>query len=190
MPKTAFLTQQNLEGVFRELGLRARAADKIVEIAVYGGSALVLTLPGRVATKDVDAVIHHDQVWLRDTVAALAEEKGWLSHRDADPEAKYLFKTYPSEDEPGLRVFLASPHYLFAMKCLAMRIGGVDESRDRSVSKPWHDNSATIPPSRHLTSFRNTIRCREFLPRRNMASRRSFPGCRVQAIRSYDEDDK
>jgi hypothetical protein len=144
MPKTAFLTQQNLEGVFRELGLRARAADKIVEIAVYGGSALVLTLPGRVATKDVDAVIHHDQVWLRDTVAALAEEKGWppdwlndgvkgwLSHRDADPEAKYLFKTYPSEDEPGLRVFLASPHYLFAMKCLAMRIGGVDESRDRS----------------------------------------------------------
>jgi hypothetical protein len=81
---------------------------------------------------------------LRDAVAALAEEKGWppdwlndgvkgwLSHRDADPEAKHLFKTYPSEDEPGLRVFVASPHYLFAMKCLAMRIGGADESQDRS----------------------------------------------------------
>jgi hypothetical protein len=88
--------------------------------------------------------MHHDQVWLREAVAALAEEKGWppdwlndgvkgwLSHRDADPEAKQLFKTYPSEDEPGLRVFLASPHYLFAMKCLAMRIGGVDGSQDRS----------------------------------------------------------
>ena len=43
MPETAFLTRQSLEGVFHELGLRARAADKIVEIAVYGGSALVLT---------------------------------------------------------------------------------------------------------------------------------------------------
>jgi hypothetical protein len=29
-------------------------------------------------------------------------------------------------------VFVASPHYLFAMKCLAMRIGGADESQDRS----------------------------------------------------------
>jgi hypothetical protein len=144
MPTTAFLTRQNLESAFHELGLRARTADKIVEIAVYGGSALVLTLPDRLATKDVDAVMQHDHIWLRDAVAALAEEKGWppdwlndgvkgwLSHRDADPEAKHLFKTYPSEDEPGLRVFVASPHYLFAMKCLAMRIGGADESQDRS----------------------------------------------------------
>jgi hypothetical protein len=144
MPTTAFLTRQNLESAFHELGLRARTADKIVEIAVYGGSALVLTLPDRLATKDVDAVMQHDHIWLRNAVAALAEEKGWppdwlndgvkgwLSHRDADPEAKHLFKTYPSEDEPGLRVFVASPHYLFAMKCLAMRIGGADESQDRS----------------------------------------------------------
>jgi hypothetical protein len=144
MPATAFLTRERLENAFRELGLKARAADKIVEIAVYGGSALVLTLPGRVATKDVDAVMHHDAAWLRHAVVALAEEKGWpsdwlndgvkgwLSHRDADPEAKPLFKTYPSEDEPGLRVFVASPHYLFAMKCLAMRVGGVDDTQDRS----------------------------------------------------------
>jgi hypothetical protein len=144
MPTTAFLTRQNLESAFQELGLRARAADKIVEIAVYGGSALVLTLPDRLATKDVDAVMQHDHVWLWDAVAALAEAKGWpsdwlndgvkgwLSHRDVDPEAKHLFKTYPSEDEPGLRVFVASPHYLFAMKCMAMRLGGADESQDRS----------------------------------------------------------
>src|ERR1700704_1759991 len=144
MPTTAFLTRQNLESAFHELGLRARTADTIVEIAVYGASALVLTLPDRLATKDVDAVMQHDHIWLRNAVAALAEEKGWppdwlndgvkgcLSHRDADPEAKHLFKTYPSEDEPGLRVFVASPHYLFAMKCLAMRIGGADESQDGS----------------------------------------------------------
>jgi hypothetical protein len=81
---------------------------------------------------------------MRQAVAELAEEKGWPpgwfndgvkgwpSERDADPAAKSLFKTYPSEDRPGLRVFTASPRYLFAMKCLAMRIGGVGEPQDRS----------------------------------------------------------
>jgi hypothetical protein len=144
MPTTPSLTREILEGAFHELGCRARAADKVVEIAVYGGSALVLTLPGRAATKDVDAVIHHDEAWLRAAVVALAEEKGWpqdwlndgvkgwLSHRDSEPGAKQLFRTYPSEDEPGLRVFVASPYYLFAMKCLAMRLGGTGEAQDRS----------------------------------------------------------
>lgn len=144
MPKQAFLTRESLEDAFRELGRKARAADKIVEIAVDGGSALVLTLPGRAATKDVDAVVHHDPTWLREAAAAVADDrgwppdwlndgvKGWLSHHDGDPEAKQLFKTYPSEGSFGLRVFVASPHYLFAMKCIAMRIGGVDETQDRS----------------------------------------------------------
>ena len=142
--ETAFLTADALERAFHELGLKARAAGKIVEVAVYGGSALVLTLPGRVATKDVDAVVQEDATWLRQVVAELAERngwpsnwlndgvKGWLSERDSDPEAKRLFKTYPSEEEPGLRVLVASPTYLFAMKCLAMRIGGVDNTQDRS----------------------------------------------------------
>ena len=40
------------------------------------------------------------------------------------------FATYPSEDQPGLRVSVANPRYLFAMKCRAMRIGGVEESPD------------------------------------------------------------
>lgn len=144
MPTTTFLDRESLEGAFAALGQKACRAGKIVEIAVYGGSALVLTLPGRVATKDVDAVIDQDRDWVRQAAAELADErgwprdwlndgvKGWLSHRDADPDAKALFKTYPSEDEPGLRVFVATPHYLFAMKCLAMRIGGVDETQDRA----------------------------------------------------------
>jgi hypothetical protein len=144
MSTVAFLTQENLENAFQALGMKARAAQKLVEIAVYGGSALVLTLPGRVATKDVDAVVHSDASWLRQAVADIAVErgwpsdwlndgvKGWLSQRDAHPEAKRLFRTYPSEDQPGLRVLVASPHYLFAMKCLAMRVGGVDTTQDRS----------------------------------------------------------
>jgi hypothetical protein len=142
MSRNGFLTAKNLERAFDALGRKARMDGKIVEIAIYGGSALVLTLPGRIATKDVDAVTQNDSAWLRNAASELAREngwpadwindgvKGWLSHRDS--EAKKLFKSYPSEEQPGLRVFVASPHYLFAMKCLAMRIGGVDETQDRS----------------------------------------------------------
>lgn len=54
--------------------------------------------------------------------------KGFLSAADAD--GKSLYRSYPSETEPGLRVFLASPAYLFAMKCMAMRVGGSERKRD------------------------------------------------------------
>jgi hypothetical protein len=144
MAQEAGFTRDDLEQAFAALGEKARAAGKIVEIAVDGGSALVLIMPGRSATKDVDAVIDGDTSWVRRAAAELAEErgwppdwlndgvKGWLSARDKDPEAKSLFKSYPSEEAPGLRVMVAAPAYLFAMKCLAMRIGGVDATRDRS----------------------------------------------------------
>jgi hypothetical protein len=41
-----------------------------------------------------------------------------------------LFKTYPAEDQPGLRVYTAKPEYLFAMKCRAMRVGGIETNSD------------------------------------------------------------
>jgi hypothetical protein len=56
--------------------------------------------------------------------------KGWLSAIDDNPGVKALFKTYPSEDRPGVRVFVAKPEYLFAMKCRAMRVGGIGSSSD------------------------------------------------------------
>jgi hypothetical protein len=132
-----------LEKAFGMIGQRAIAAGKLVEIAIYGGSALVLTLPARVATKDVDAVFQTDPAWIREAAAVIGTELGWsadwlndavkgyLSPRDQDPDARDLYRSYPSERNPGLRVFVASPHYLFAMKCLAMRIGGIDETQDR-----------------------------------------------------------
>ena len=54
-----------LERVFAAIGQRALDASKLVEVAVYGGAALVLTLPGRAATRDVDAVFQGDSGWSR-----------------------------------------------------------------------------------------------------------------------------
>jgi hypothetical protein len=131
-----------LEAALTELGRRSYEAGRTVEIAVYGGSALLLTLNRQVSTRDVDAVFEKDKAFVRRLAADMATEfgwdegwlndgvKGWLSAIDAAPQAKSLFKTYPSEDAPGLRVFVAKPEYLFAMKCRAMRVGGVESSSD------------------------------------------------------------
>lgn len=131
-----------LEYALTELGRRSYEAGRTVEIAVYGGSALLLTLNRQMNTADVDAVFEKDKDFVKNLAARMAAEfgweenwlndgvKGWLSAVDADPHVKALFKTYPSEAMPGLRVFVAKPEYLFAMKCRAMRIGGVDSASD------------------------------------------------------------
>jgi len=86
---------------------------------------MVLAHRARLATKDVDAVFVPKQEvyelaaevaadcgaekdWLNDAV------KGFLSHQD---ETSLLL------DWPGLKVFVASPEYLLAMKCMSMRLG-------------------------------------------------------------------
>lgn len=134
--------RDGLVEALRELGRRAYEAGATIEVSVYGGSALMLTYPWRVSTKDVDAMFRGDRALLRRLVADIAEERGWepdwlndgvkgfLAAGDADPRSKALFGTFPSESEPGLRVMVATPEYLFAMKCRAMRVGGVDENSD------------------------------------------------------------
>jgi hypothetical protein len=134
--------RETLEKAFERLGEIAQRAGKIIEISIYGGSALVLSMDFREATRDVDAVFEKDRGFVRAAAKTVAPEFGWeedwindgvkgfLSAHDTDKDAKALFRSYPGETGPGLRVFVASPAYLFAMKCLAMRIGGVERSED------------------------------------------------------------
>jgi predicted nucleotidyltransferase len=95
--------RQTLEQAFHELGRRAHAEGKTIEIAVDGGSALMLTYDWRLATKDVDAVFEADRHTIRRLARDIAEENGWdpnwlndgvngfLSAKDASSEAKTRF---------------------------------------------------------------------------------------------------
>jgi len=115
--------RQTLESALEELGRRAHGEGKTIEIAVYGGSALMLTYDWRLATKDVDAVFEADRQTVRRLAQGIAEENGWdpdwlndgvkgfLSAADDSPGSKRLFRTFPSEQEPGLRVMIANPAY-------------------------------------------------------------------------------
>ena len=104
------------------------------EIVLFGGAAMVLAHKARVSTKDVDAVfvpkadvyeaaleVTRDcgapEGWLNDAV------KGFLSDKA---------ETLPLLDLAHLKVFVAAPEYLLAMKCMSMRIGK-DETDIRDI---------------------------------------------------------
>ena len=60
------------------IGTAAAAQDKRLDIAIYGGSALMLARNFRVSTKDVDIAEPGEwPAWLRDIVPTTASQNGW-----------------------------------------------------------------------------------------------------------------
>ncbi len=126
------LDRTRLKEAFGLLGEDLARRGLFLEIAVYGGSALVLQFAWRQTTQDVDAVVttSYDERLLAPSLAVVASaldlSGDWLNnavgmftplHEDAS-----LFEfagEYP-QDRPGLRVLLARPTYLLAMKLKAL----------------------------------------------------------------------
>lgn len=119
------LTRSDILRLFELLESELAQEDTVGELYVVGGAVMCLALGARDATRDVDAFFKPTQV-IRSAVARVAARanvpatwlndavKGFLSPRgDFDP---FL-------ERPHLRVFVAEPHYLLAMKCAAMRLG-------------------------------------------------------------------
>src|SRR3954471_8494770 len=103
------------------IGHAALEADTKLQIAVYGGSALMLASNFRFATEDVDIAEIAGQwpEWLTSVVAALAREKGWSADwlndavtfhlsRRAELQRDHLpFGNFPRRSEPvGLTVLI------------------------------------------------------------------------------------
>ena len=140
------LTVQDLHDAFTDLGVLARSEGKVIDLAVYGGSALMLASNFRVATQDVDAVVEGDQSSVNRLAEKVARSRGWAPdwlndgvrvflspNVDGLAEHHELLRAYPSEQEPGLRVFVPSPEYILAMKLMAMRLdpaGGKSDLAD------------------------------------------------------------
>ena len=57
--KDSVFTAENLADALNELGQMAHDAGRVIDIAIYGGSCLMLVSNFRVATADVDAVAAH-----------------------------------------------------------------------------------------------------------------------------------
>ena len=119
------LTGDRIRALLVELGDELAQLGESGELFLVGGAALALGYEAREATRDVDAlfepktVIHQAAVriserhgmrsdWLNDAM------KGFLHGEDADRRVVL--------EHPALRVFVASPTYLLAMKLLSARV--------------------------------------------------------------------
>ncbi len=137
------LTEADLQDAFMELGTEARREGKVIDLAVYGGSALMLASNFRVTTQDVDGVVEGDPSTIERLAREVARKRGWPHDWLNDGVRTYLspnvnglkehhalFCAYPSEQEPGLRVFVPTPEYMLAMKLMAFRIDPVAGKSD------------------------------------------------------------
>jgi hypothetical protein len=131
------LDRDKLLAAFDEIGRAAIAAGTRLEIAVYGGSALMLAGNFRYNTEDVDiaAIERPWPAWLREVVNRLAREMGWMEDWLNDGVAFHLsaladrasdhleFGTFPRDGGPvGLIVYVPTAPYMLALKLKAMRI--------------------------------------------------------------------
>jgi hypothetical protein len=135
-------TRERIVAALGELGARAWARGLVIDLAVYPGSCLTLVSNFRISTRDVDAVAVRDQGIVNDLAAEVAAALGlppswlndgvrtYLSPRVDLPAQHELFATYPSEIQPGLRVFVPNAPYMLAMKLLALRIDPAAETQD------------------------------------------------------------
>jgi hypothetical protein len=126
------LTQTDLRRLFELLNQELRDAETHGEMFLVGGAVMCLAYATRPSTQNVDAVFRPPtQVreaaarvairarvkadWLNDAV------KGFMSSRG---------DFVPFLELDHLRIMMARPEYLLAMKCLAMRLGAEFHDED------------------------------------------------------------
>ncbi len=128
------MQQEQIVAYLTRLSELLAARNVVGEIVLYGGAAMVLAHKARLSTKDVDAVFAP-----KDTVYQAAAEvtrecgaaEGWLN----DAVKGFLSdkgETRTLMDLPNLKVYVAVPEYLLAMKCMSMRLGK-DETDIRDI---------------------------------------------------------
>lgn len=124
------MQREQIVAALTALGARLSERGIDGEVYVVGGAAIAIAFDARRATRDVDAIFEPKQ-----EVYAAADEigiemglpPGWLN------DGVKGFAAGPDDDAatalevPGLRVLVASPRILLAMKVLAHRIGEDDD---------------------------------------------------------------
>lgn len=121
MPLTREDIRRLLELLSQDLGRSGTQA----EIFLVGGAVMCLAYGARESTQDVDALFQPAAV-VREAAARVAARANLDPHWLNDAVKGYLSERAdfaPFLELDHLRVMVAQPEYLLAMKCLAMRIG-------------------------------------------------------------------
>ena len=129
--------REQLLDALNEVGRAAIAADARLDIAIYGGSALMLASNFRYGTEDVDIAELGEQWpgWLKNVVGEIAVRNGWSEEWLNDGVTFHLsplavptrdlvaFGTFPLQGEKtGITVFVPTARYMLALKLKALRV--------------------------------------------------------------------
>jgi hypothetical protein len=120
------LTRAQIVRALTRLGELCTGAAIKAEIAIYGGTVMMIAYNCRQATKDVDAIFHPVgamEPLIRQVAAELELPTDWMNSGVktfvGQREARVGFRQLQI---PGLVITRPSPEYLLAMKCLAARL--------------------------------------------------------------------
>ncbi len=126
------LTQADIRRLFTLLNAELRESATEGELFLVGGAVMCLAYAARPSTQDVDAVFR-PAAQVREAAARVGARAGlrrdWLN----DGVKGFLSSRgdfAPFLELDHLRVMVAQPTYLLAMKCLAMRIGAEFHDED------------------------------------------------------------
>jgi len=129
-PDAKHLNPNSLRDLLDDIGRHLAKENRIAEIALFGGSALMLMYDFRESTLDADyMMIGGNDADVRLAAEIVAKDKNlpedWFNDAVnvfvSDNHDVRFFGDFPRDGEKGLRVFNAAPEYIFAMKILAMR---------------------------------------------------------------------
>lgn len=126
------LKQADIRRLFDLLNEDLRRSDTKGELFVVGGAVMCLAYAARPSTQDVDAVFRPPGK-IREAAARVAIRANlspdWLND-GVKGFVSALGDFAPFLELDHLRVMVAQPTYLLAMKCLAMRIGAEFNDED------------------------------------------------------------
>jgi len=128
----AALTDRSIRRLFELLNEELRRAGTEGELFLVGGAVMCLAYAARPSTQDVDALFRPARE-VREAAARVAVQAGiqadWLN----DGVKGFLSERgefTPFLELDHLRVMVAQPEYLLAMKCLSLRIGAEFHDED------------------------------------------------------------
>jgi len=127
---SAWFTAHDIRRLLELLGEELETAGVEGELYLVGGAVMCLAFDARPATRVVDALFRPARE-IREAAARVADRagvpRGWLN----DAVKGFLDECGDFDrflELPNLRVFIARPEYLLAMKCASMRLA--EEFRD------------------------------------------------------------
>jgi len=127
----ASVNKQDIEKYLRMLGQELQQRQITGEILLAGGAVMLLVVQNREVTKDIDAYFKPEQAnVIREAARAVADREGLADDWINDGVKGFFYAQPPTEqwaEYPGLRVYIPSLDYLFAMKVVAGRPQDIED---------------------------------------------------------------